>query len=139
MEQSILKSTKKMLGVGDDDDSFDHDIVTHINSVFSTLHQMGVGLSEGFAIEDDTPEWEDCLETDDPLLPHMGLIKTCVYLQVRLLFDPPTTPPHLGALQTQISEHQWRLSQARENTDWADPDPPEVPAGDIFDGGDADP
>ena len=54
MEQSILKSTKKILGIAEDYTVFDLDIITHINSAFSTLTQLGVGPVEGFIIEDDT-------------------------------------------------------------------------------------
>ena len=43
MEQSILKSTKNILGIADDYDVFDLQIMTHINSAFSTLTQLGVG------------------------------------------------------------------------------------------------
>ena len=43
MENSILLSTKKVLNVSPDDPSFDMDILTFINSAFSTLHDLGVG------------------------------------------------------------------------------------------------
>lgn len=122
MEQSILTSTKKVLQIGADDTSFDLDILTHINSAFSTLHDLGVGPADGFAIEDDSAEWADFL-TDTVKL---GKVKTCVYLHTRMLFDPPTTGYHLTALQNQLQEQQWRLSENREADDWVDPDPPVV-------------
>ena len=49
---SILTSTKKLLGITEEDISFDLDIIMHINSVFAILTQMGVGPDEGFYIED---------------------------------------------------------------------------------------
>lgn len=64
MTNSILDSTKKILGIAADYDVFDNDIVMHINSVFSTLNQLGVGPEFGFAIEDDTATWDDFLGTD---------------------------------------------------------------------------
>jgi uncharacterized protein YabN with tetrapyrrole methylase and pyrophosphatase domain len=63
MAQSILTSTKKILGIAQSDTSFDVDIVIHINSVFSVLQQLGVGPSSGFSIVDATANWEDFLGT----------------------------------------------------------------------------
>lgn len=118
MEESILKSTKKILGIAPADDSFDLDVITHINSAFSILAQVGLAV-EGF-ITDDTAEWRDIFG-DHPQLP---LIKTCVYLQTRLLFDPPVTSYLLSAAQEQVREHIWRLNVEREDSEWVDPDPP---------------
>ena len=142
MEQSILKSTKKILGVGDDDTSFDLDIITHINSAFSNLADLGVGPVAGCAIEDDTTVWTDILDVDRIQL---SRIKTYVFLRVRLAFDPPTSSYLLGSLQKQIEECEWRLNVNREATDWVDPDPdpdapipaPVTPPPVVVDGGDA--
>jgi hypothetical protein len=122
MEESILKSVKKILGIYPDDDSFDLDIITHINSAFSVLHQLGVGPLDGFYIEDETEVWEDFLP-DGPI-PMVKEVQTCIYLRVRLLFDPPTTSYAIAALERQISEHEWRVNVMRENVSWVDPDPP---------------
>ncbi len=43
MEQSILTSTKKILGIAEDYIVFDLDIMTYINAAFSTLTQLGIG------------------------------------------------------------------------------------------------
>lgn len=123
MEQSILLSTKKILGVGTDDASFDLDIMTHINSELSILHNLGIGPPNGVYIEDAETEWDDLLPISDHQL---HLIKTCVYLRSRLLFDPPATSYLLGALQKQLEEHEVRLNLMREETEWVDPDPPVV-------------
>jgi hypothetical protein len=122
MEPSILKSTKKVLGIGPDDTSFDPDIITYINSAFSNLHQLGIGPDDGFVIEDEEGKWADFV-TDPALLPYFSLIKTCVYLRVRMLFDPPTTSYLINAMKDQIAEHEWRLSTAREGYAWVDPSP----------------
>lgn len=122
-EQSILISTKKVLNVGADDESFDQDIITHINSAFSNLHQLGLGPQEGFTIEDDTPEWDDLTLATDALT---NLVKTYIFLRVRRIFDPPQLPHLLQALDRQIEEHEFRLNVMREETDWVDPDPPIV-------------
>lgn len=124
MEESILKSVKKILGIYPDDDSFDLDIITHINSAFSVLHQLGVGPVEGFSIEDEEAVWDDFgSELETPVIKE---IQTCVYLRVRLLFDPPATSYAIAALERQITEHEWRVNVMRESTAWVDPDPPVV-------------
>ena len=43
---SILTSIKKMLGITEDYEHFDQDIIMHINSVFMILTQMGVGPAD---------------------------------------------------------------------------------------------
>ena len=48
--ESILTSIKKLLGIPEDDESFDTDIIIHINSVFMILNQLGVGPTKGFKI-----------------------------------------------------------------------------------------
>ncbi len=123
MEQSILKSTRKVLQIGPDDESFDLDILMHVNSAFSTLTDLGVGPEEGFVIEDDSVEWTDYLSDN---LPTLSKIKTFVFLQTRILFDPPTTSFLLDAFKEQIAEAVWRINTRREETGWTDPDPPVV-------------
>lgn len=119
MENSILKSIKKILGLDSDYTVYDLDVITHINSVFSTLTQLGVGPSAGFMIEDDTATWSDFLDDD----PKISSVKTYVYLRVRLIFDPPSTSYVIAALERQITELEWRLNVNREDTQWTDPDP----------------
>jgi hypothetical protein len=136
MEQSILTSTKKLLNVGDDDTSFDLDIITHINSAFSILTDMGVGPQGGFVIDDELAQWDSYFPNeDDPAKLNVMLskIRTVVWLRVKLLFDPPTSSFLLDATQKLLLEHEWRLNVNREETEWVDPDPPDVL---VVDGGD---
>lgn len=49
--ESILTSIKKLLGIPEEYEQFDTDVIMHINSVFSILTQLGVGPSNGFSIE----------------------------------------------------------------------------------------
>lgn len=105
-DDSILDSTKKLLGIAEDYDVFDIDIKIHINSVFSTLLQLGIGPTEGFMIEDDSETWAQYLE--DKL--YLNQVKSYMYLRVRNLFDPPTTSFAIEAFKAQISELEWRLS-----------------------------
>jgi hypothetical protein len=132
MEQSILKSTKKILNIGLDDTSFDLDIITHINTAFSVLHDLGVGPQAGFIIEDEIEEWSAYLPDPEDLV-ELNKVKTCIWLRARLLFDPPTSAFLLDAIKEQLREQEWRLSTNREETEWVDPDPPVVM---VVDGGD---
>lgn len=119
MEQSILKSVKKLLGIGDDDDSFDLDVLMHINTVFSNLTQLGIGPPEGFAIEDDSKEWKEFLQDDVK----QSAAKSYVYLRVRMLFDPPASSFAIVAFEKQIEELGWRLNVDRESDEWVNPNP----------------
>ena len=114
METSILRSTKKILGIDTDDSTFDLDIITFINSALSTIQTLGLGQIQ---IVDDSTTWDDITPNDDLL----GLIRTIVYLRVRMLFDPPTTSYTQQAMNHQIEELEWRLNVWRENTEWVNP------------------
>jgi hypothetical protein len=111
MEDSILKSTKKILGLADDYAAFDLDIITHINAAFSILNQLGVGPQEGYSINSDADLWSEY-----PVPPNqLHLIKTYIYLKVRSLFDPPATSYLIEAVDNQIKEYEWRLNVFRED------------------------
>lgn len=124
---SILRSTKKALGLPEDYTVFDVDVIMHINTVFAFLNQLGVGPEEGFSIEDDTAVWED-FTTDVRL----NAVKSYVYLRVKLLFDPPATSFAISAFEKQVSEMEWRLNMSYET--YTNPNDPLIT--DIIDGGD---
>ena len=123
MNPSILQSVKKTLNLAPDYEAFDEDVLMHINSTFSTLHQLGVGPALGYAIEDGAETWQDFLGNDARL----NNIKTYIFLRVRLLFDPPATGFHVKAMEEQIKELEWRINAHREDTQWVAPTPPVTP------------
>ena len=47
-KESILTSVKKMLGIQEDYEHFDPEIIMHINSAFLILNQLGVGPDRPF-------------------------------------------------------------------------------------------
>lgn len=124
MAQSILGTTKKILGLAETDTSFDIDIITHINGVISVLTQVGIGPAEGFMIEDSTATWEAFIGND----PRLSMVKSYVYMRVRLVFDPPNLSSVLESMQKMITEFEWRLNVQREEELWTDPDPVTIPA-----------
>lgn len=111
MENSILISTKKILGVAAEYTVFDEDILICINSALSDLAQIGIGPKMGFMIDDDSSTWTDFIGDD----PQLSSVKTFVYLRTRMLFDPPATSFAIEAMNKQIEEHIWRLSTHRES------------------------
>ena len=122
METSILRSTKKILGIDPDDRTFDIDIIIFINSALSTITTLGL---TNVQVADDAAEWED-IASDQELL---GLIRAIVYLRVRMLFDPPVTSYTQQAMNQQIEELEWRLNVWREDTAWIDPNSPPIALG----------
>lgn len=104
---SILNTTKKMLGVGEDYDAFDVDILNNINSVFLSLNELGVGTDTVYSIDDSEATWSDFLGSQ---IGSLRAVATYIYLKVRLIFDPPTSSFVLDAIKEQISELEFRLN-----------------------------
>lgn len=134
METSILTSTKKNLGIGEDYTVFDDQIIDFINNALSTLNQLGIGPEVGYRIDDASAVWSDFFDDD-----RMNSIKTYIFLKVKMLFDPPSTGYVMTALQEQVRELEWRLNVVREGDHWIDPDPDALDKGMtyIIDGGGA--
>lgn len=133
MDNSILTSTKKVLGLAADYTAFDEDVLIHINSAFSTLTQLGIGPSTGFMIEDSSTDWSEFVDMDSD--PQFNSVKSYVFLKTKMLFDPPQTSFVIDALNKQIEEMEWRLNVHREETGYTDPDPqppPEFPWWEYF-------
>lgn len=106
MDDSILISIKKMLGIEENYNVFDTDIIIHINTIFMTLNQLGVGPSSGFKIEDDSAIWSEYIDEDSDL----EAVKTYIYLKVKLLFDPPLSSSVIEVMKQSITELEWRLN-----------------------------
>lgn len=106
MDDSILDSIKKILGMPPDYKAFDTDLVIHINSVFGILAQLGVGPEGGFSISDNTTLWKAYLGDSKDL----EMVKSYMALKVRLVFDPPTIGAVMDAMKEQIREFEWRLN-----------------------------
>lgn len=107
MNESILNDIKKLLGLDTTYTVFDQDIIIHINSVFMILRQLGVGPEEGYKITGTSNVWSEF--TNDDIF--IESVKTYVYLKVRLIFDMPQNSSLVQAIQTQISELEWRLCE----------------------------
>lgn len=111
MNESILNSIKKGLGIVEEYDFYDSVIIMHINSVFAILSQIGVGPEDGFSIVDDSTIWNEYLE-DDKLL---NDVKSYITLKVSMLFDPPANSTIKDAKNSLISELEFRINVHCEN------------------------
>lgn len=108
---SILQLTKKALGLEADYDVFDMEIIMHINSAFSVLHQIGLGASTGFRISGADEKWTAILgERTD-----LEMVKDFVYSRVRLAFDPPANSFGRDGIKQNIAELTFYINIAVES------------------------
>lgn len=108
---SILTSIKKLLGIAEEYEHFDADLIMHINSVLMILTQLGVGPAEGFLIRDEDATWDEFIQGET----NIEAVRTYVYLKVKLLFDPPLSSAVIESTNRLISELEWRLNVAAES------------------------
>lgn len=110
--ESILTSIKKLLGITEECESFDTDIIIHINSVFNVLTQLGVGPTKGFRIKDKTTTWDEFIsDTED-----LDDVKSYMYMKVKLIFDPPLSSVVTESMKRMIDEFEWRINVKAEST-----------------------
>ena len=108
---SILTSIKKLLGIAEEYEHFDADLIMHINSVFMILTQLGVGPTEGFSIQDEDATWDEFIQGAT----NIESVRTYVYQKVKLIFDPPLSSAVIESTNRLISELEWRLNVAAES------------------------
>lgn len=119
--ESILTSIKKLLGIQEEYDHFDPDIIMCINTAFSTLTQLGVGPQNGFRIEDETSTWADFLGDEIK----MESVKSYIHLKVKLLFDSSSlSSAYIESANRMANEIEWRLQLEAEQTKNAENDKP---------------
>lgn len=104
--ESILTSIKKLLGIPEEDEQFDVDIIVCINTTLSLLNQLGVGPSYGFTITGKVETWSDLLQDESK----WEMVKSYVHLKVKLLFDPPTSSALIESMNNLIKELEWRIT-----------------------------
>lgn len=103
---SILNSVKSMLGIEVDDNSFDTELIVHINSILGLCFQLGVGpKDEPFTIENADAVWSDFIPDNQ-----IVSVRTYVFVKVKLIFDPPSTSFVLASYQDLAKEFEWRCN-----------------------------
>ena len=104
MEESILLTIKKMLGLEEDYNVFDQDIMVSINAALGTLKQVGALLST-YHVTSVSDKWTQLGVSDWQL----ELIKEYVYIKTKLVFDLPTNSQIVNAFTERAKELEWRL------------------------------
>lgn len=107
---SILTSIKLLLGITEDYEAFDAQIIAHINSVFMILTQLGVGPPEGFMITSKGETWNEFVSDEQ----NLQLAKSYMHLKVKMLFDPPSSSVVMDSMNRMINEFEWRLNVAAD-------------------------
>lgn len=110
MDDSILNTIKKLLGLNDNYTPFDTDIMVFINGAMMVLQQLGVGPLKGFTVSDYTQTWGDFLPADIML----DGVKQYIFLYVKMAFDPPASSVVMEAMTKQKEELEWRLREQAE-------------------------
>lgn len=114
MSESILRSVAKNIGLPEEYNVFDPDLIMAINTVMSDLNQLGIGPEEGFEITDDVAVWDDLLQGEIRL----NSVKSYTYMRVKLMFDPPTTSYLIDSYQKQVDKAEFRINLFREEQAW---------------------
>ena len=106
MEGPILSSVKELLGISYEDESFDFEILMHINATLTILFQMGVDEAGDTPVIDITTTWRELFgdRTD------LEMVKTYIYFKVKSMFDPPTNSAGLESLNRIMKEFEWRIN-----------------------------
>lgn len=110
MNESILTSIKKLLGIPEEYEAFDQDLIIHINTMLTRLYQVGVGVPN-FSIVDKSATWDQFLIDESKF----QQAKTYVYIRVRLLFDPPQSGAANEAFKETLRELEWLLFVDADN------------------------
>lgn len=110
MEESILVTIKKLLGIHEDYQAFDTDIIVLINSALMTLQQLGVGPTNGLLVTGYSETWDDL----NPGAIMLEGVKHYIFICVKMVFDPPAGSYVLEAMKQQKEELEWRLREQAE-------------------------
>lgn len=113
MDDSILSTIKRMLGISDEDDAFDKELIVFINTAIMVMHEVGVGKDNFLISESGNETWKEFINDSKDLVG----VQTFVYFKVRIAFDPPQSSFVLDSMQKQADELLWRLNVTVENKD----------------------
>ena len=112
MNDSILLTIVKMLGIIPDDESaFNDDIIPLINSAFNQLSSLGVGPKKPFKISTGNETWTDFIPNAD----YYENVKEYIYLMVKLRWDTPSSGFVTTSMEARIKELSWYLLVQAEN------------------------
>lgn len=114
---SILETVEDYIGVSESYDGLDSEVdgteslvdpilLTNINMAFATLHQLGVGPSNGFTLSSRNTTWDEFMHSCSL----RNMAKDYVCLKTKMGYDPPASSSMAEACKQQISELEWRMN-----------------------------
>lgn len=107
LSNSILSSVKKLVGIPEEDESFDPDVLMNINSAAATLFQLGV-LEKPYTVTSKEDVYLDMIPngTEDVI----NQVKMYLFYKTKLGFDSSTlTSNVISMIEKMINEAEWRL------------------------------
>ena len=113
LEDSILVTIKRLLGIGENYEAFDQEIMVFVNGAIFKLGQLGIGPPGGFCITGVEEDWSDLLGDKQEQL---QAAKDYIYFDVRLSWDPPTQSSVINAWNEKLKELTWRLLHQVEDS-----------------------
>ena len=105
INNSILGTIKKMLGLEPSYTVFDEDVMVLINSCIREIYQLGVG-DETFSVTGHDQTWSDYLGAASGLYDD---VKSYIYYKVRIAFNPPSNSFITSSFQELIKENAFRI------------------------------
>lgn len=115
LSDSILSSVKKLIGISEDDISFDLDIILNINAAASTLYQLGV-LQKPYTVTSKDDTYGDLIPSGSEDV--VNQIKMYFVYKTRLGFDSSTlSGTVIEVIKEMIKEAEWRLMVSFNPTD----------------------
>lgn len=118
LSDSILSSVKKLVGISEEDTSFDLDIMLNINAAASTIYQLGV-IQKPFTVTSKEDTYDDLLPgaSEDVI----NQVKMYFVYKTRLGFDSSTmSSAVIEVVKELIKESEVRLMMAYNPTDTFD-------------------
>lgn len=107
LSDSILSSVKKLIGISEEDDSFDLDVMFNINAASSVLYQLGV-LSRPYMVTSKEDTYDDLIPGASEDI--VSQIKMYFVYKTRLGFDSSTlSATVIEVIKEMIKEAEWRL------------------------------
>ena len=100
---SILLTMRKMLGPSEDYTYFDPDLIIHINSCLSVLHQLGLNA---FKVTGETETWQDYLGDRIDL----EQVKLYMFFKIKTMFDPPQSSFVLESYKKEADRLEWYIN-----------------------------
>ena len=111
MNESILIAIKELLGINTEEDFFDPQIIMHINTYISVLAHLGLTTTTIFRVSNTSQTWDQLL---GERINNLDMVKSYVFIKVKLIFDPPASSFVLESFKNQAAELEWRINDLAE-------------------------